>query len=332
MKTYLLPKDGNFYKTNLHCHTNISDGKNSPEQIKEIYKSLGYSAVCYTDHDVLISHTELCDDSFIALHGYEIAVKKDSKSHSGRILPVYHFNFIAKSQDNLVMPRYFAKNTVMPGNALEWVKKCGVYNEDDTIEEPVYDIEWINDYLLAVSNAGFLISYNHPEWSLQNSSDYLGLKHIHAIETMNSDCFLHGDCTTIHFEQMCRNGQDVIPIGADDNHTEDTIGKSWTMIKAPELSYSSLIDAYENGDCYASTGPQINELYYEDGKVFISTSPASRILLRGEGRPVMAAYNCEDASFAVFPEKMGRYFRLEVKDAQGNLACTRAYKFEELEK
>ena len=35
MRKYLLPEEGHFYKANLHCHSNISDGSLTPEQIKE---------------------------------------------------------------------------------------------------------------------------------------------------------------------------------------------------------------------------------------------------------------------------------------------------------
>jgi len=37
MKRYLLPEAGEFYKANLHCHTNVSDGKFSPEEVKAMY-------------------------------------------------------------------------------------------------------------------------------------------------------------------------------------------------------------------------------------------------------------------------------------------------------
>ena len=37
MRKYLLPKEGKFYKANLHCHTNLSDGDFTPEEIKEMY-------------------------------------------------------------------------------------------------------------------------------------------------------------------------------------------------------------------------------------------------------------------------------------------------------
>ena len=38
MKKYLLPEKGNFYKGNLHAHTNMSDGQQSPEDVKEFFK------------------------------------------------------------------------------------------------------------------------------------------------------------------------------------------------------------------------------------------------------------------------------------------------------
>ena len=41
MKKYLLPESGNFYKANLHCHTNVSDGKWTPEKVKEEYSKQG---------------------------------------------------------------------------------------------------------------------------------------------------------------------------------------------------------------------------------------------------------------------------------------------------
>ncbi len=329
MKKYLLPQNGKFYKTNLHCHTNISDGKLSPEEVKARYVSMGYSAVCYTDHEVLIGHKELCDDSFVALHGYEVAIKKDLDAHTGYFMPVYHFNFIAEDQEDLRIPKFFENNPSFPGAAKTWVEKC-VYDKNDVIETVRYDKEWLNGYLCAVRDAGFLITYNHPQWSLQNSSDYLGLEGLHAIETMNTGCRYHGDCSTVHFKEMLRSGMSVIPVGGDDNHSEKDMGYSWTMIKAPELTYSALIKAYKNGDCYASTGPEIKELYAEDGKLHISTSEASYILLVGQGRYIARSHNCSEAEFALDPKRIGEYFHIEVAAKDGTVAFTRAYRFDEI--
>ena len=41
MKKYLLPENVNWYRANMHCHSNISDGSLSPEELKEAYKNRG---------------------------------------------------------------------------------------------------------------------------------------------------------------------------------------------------------------------------------------------------------------------------------------------------
>ena len=41
MRKYLLPETGSFYKANLHCHTVISDGRRTPEEVKALYKGGG---------------------------------------------------------------------------------------------------------------------------------------------------------------------------------------------------------------------------------------------------------------------------------------------------
>ena len=49
VKKYLLPKDGNFYKANLHSHTTVSDGRFTPAEAKKIYLEKGYSIVAFSD-------------------------------------------------------------------------------------------------------------------------------------------------------------------------------------------------------------------------------------------------------------------------------------------
>ena len=325
MRIELIPESGKFYKANLHCHTNISDGNQSPEEVKELFKSMGYSAVCYTDHEVLIGHKDLCDDEFIALHGYEAAIKQDLSKHTGRFMPVYHFNMIAEDQDNLIMPRCFVNNPSMSGNAREWFDNCARYNENDIIDTTEYSIEWLNEYLPAVRDAGFLITYNHPQWSLQSCNDYLGLKGLHAIEVINGACIGVNDCTSIHFEQLLRDGTDILPVGGDDNHAASHCGSAWTMIKAEELSYDALIKGYKAGNCYASNGPEINELYIEDGKIVVKSSHARYIVLCSEGRHAECRANTSEAIFDYRPEFYGKFFRIEIRYENGKYAYSRSY-------
>ena len=334
----LIPEAGQFYKANLHAHTNISDGKRSPEEVKEFYKSQGYSAVCFTDHEVLIPHKDLCDEDFIALHGYEIAIKKDEKGHTAYHMPVYHLNVIAKSQDTVLMPHYYRDNPSCAGNARKWINEHGVWDNNDIIDHTEYNIEWINKHLEIISRAGFLVTYNHPQFNLHNVNDFAGLKHIHAFEVINGGCICLNDNTGIHYEQFLRAGGRAVAIGGDDNHNPQTSLVAWTMIKAPELSYDALIAAYERGDCYASDGPEIHSLVLRDCKICIKTSPAAAIMLLSQGRFTQWKLSSEngelvtEAEFDYDPGKCGKYFRLEVRDEKGYRAFTRGYYIEDIQK
>lgn len=330
----LIPEKGKFYKVNMHSHTNISDGRLSPEEVKELYKSNGYSAVCYTDHEVLIGHKDLCDDEFIALHGYEVAIKKNLHEKTALFMPVYHFNFIAKDQENLTMPCFFVENPSFPGNAREWADKYAKY--DEVMDTYYYDVEWINSYLKKIKDGGFLVNYNHPEWSLHNMEDYIDLENVHSIEVINGGCRMLNDNTAMHYQQFLRRGKRMVPTGGDDNHGALECGYGWTMIKAEELSYDALIDGYEKGNCYVSEGPEIYSLILEDDKVKIRTSPASRITLFSEGRYMRVVHSetetYTEAAFDYNAKAMGKYFRIEVRDERGKRAFTNAYYIEDIEK
>ena len=78
---YLLPEKGNFYKANLHCHTVVSDGALTPEQVKEAYQKEGYSIVAFTDHRQYCKHEELNDDRFLSIAAFEADINPVSYTH-----------------------------------------------------------------------------------------------------------------------------------------------------------------------------------------------------------------------------------------------------------
>ena len=69
----LLKKNGPFFKANLHCHTTLSDGHMTAQQVKDWYKSHGYSIVAFTDHSQFRAYPELQDEDFVAVAGVEAA-------------------------------------------------------------------------------------------------------------------------------------------------------------------------------------------------------------------------------------------------------------------
>ena len=74
MRQYLLPEKGKFYKANLHMHTTVSDGANTPQEVKEAYQKEGYSIVAFSDHEVMVPHNELTDCNFLALTAFEKSI------------------------------------------------------------------------------------------------------------------------------------------------------------------------------------------------------------------------------------------------------------------
>ena len=42
--------EGRFFRGNLHCHSNLSDGRWSPEDVIGAYRDAGYDFLCLSDH------------------------------------------------------------------------------------------------------------------------------------------------------------------------------------------------------------------------------------------------------------------------------------------
>ena len=102
MKKILLDKNKNFYKGNMHCHSNLSDGHFTPEELKKLYKEKGYSFLAITDHEHFNNNSHLDDGEFITLTSAEFAIKQFPTQSTLRNfnMKVCHLNFYAKEQNN----------------------------------------------------------------------------------------------------------------------------------------------------------------------------------------------------------------------------------------
>ena len=83
-RKYLITPKGNFYKAAMHTHSTVSDGRCTPAEVKEIYKSMGYSVVAFTDHSLLVCHNDLTDSDFLAINGYEFDVTQPMPGFKSR--------------------------------------------------------------------------------------------------------------------------------------------------------------------------------------------------------------------------------------------------------
>lgn len=331
MKKYILSENGNFYKANLHCHTTCSDGKLTPEEIKKIYKEKGYSIVAYSDHNFLIDHSDLTDNEFLALTAVEIDINKKSDRPSA-FEPCYHINFFAPDPHMDTIPCFNPNHIRFNKSLIESQKYYGTHDYER-------DYNKVNELISEFAKLGFITMLNHPTWSLQSIEDYKDLDNIFAVEMYNHGCYVEGyeEINAHVFDRLLKMGKKVFCTATDDNHNGNWNGADenspfwdsfggWVVIKADKLDYTTIFESLKAGNFYASTGPQIKELYIEDNALHVKTSPAARITLTTEARKSLAAYpekNAEAICDAVFPLDRiyeGAYLRINVDDGHGHFA------------
>lgn len=328
MKKYLLPESGKFYKANLHCHSTFSDGHKTPEEIKQMYMEKGYSIVAYTDHNLMIPHTELKSDEFLPLTSFEIDM---SEPKDGRALrKTCHICVIAPTETGTCQVGYHrtrhTSEKQAPFRSLVEVDE----SRPDFVRE--FSHERINQFTKEAQEMGYFVTYNHPTWSNENYEDYIGYKNLDAMEICNFASIVEGyeDYNPRVYDDLLRSGQRIYCVATDDNHNkyEDSFG-GFTCIKADKLDYPSVFKALKDGNFYASQGPEIYDLWLdEDNTVHIKCSPVDRITFNTGIRSAGIAKAEEgktitEASFKVEPDQ--RYFRLTVIDERGYPANTNAY-------
>ncbi len=328
MKKYLLTSEKNFYKANLHCHSTNSDGRFTPEHLKKIYTENGYNIIAFTDHEHLIEHSDLNDKNFLALTACEVAVKEFASLSTLKALDmkVAHFNFYAKDAKNIDTPCY---NSVYDHYVNDEIKdsivhSCGEYQRS-------YTKEGINDMISKANNAGFLVTYNHPRWSLENACDYLKYDNLWAVEIYNNSTAISGlyEYDINAYDDFLRNGQKMACTACDDNHNgkDDSFG-GFVMINSSELTYPSIIDAMEKHNLYACAGkgaPQITELYIEANKAHLTCKNAlySAISTKGRRSERVDINGDGEAIFDVY-ENDG-YVRFDAVAPDGSHSNTCAY-------
>ena len=334
MKVFLLPEKP-CYKANLHCHSTISDGKFTPAELKELYREKGYQILAYTDHEVLVLHKELNDPDFLTIPGYEVQVYGDMELPKS-LRRVCHMNFYPKDPENNVMP-FSNTEDIMRLDVKPDLTEA-VY-EGDGNQRKEYSVKGLNTLIEKARAKDFIVSYNHPTWSKESSDIYKNLKGIFAMEIYNNDAQLSGhDCYCPYvYEEMLRSGQRIGCIATDDTHRREDLFGGFTYIYADSLSHSAVINALEKGDYYASRGPVIRKLRYENGVFHIECSAVKEIIVSNQGRrnPAISIQRSEkcDITTAEFPVcELDRFVRFTITDAEGKTANTRAYWRDEFEK
>ena len=335
---YLIHPEQKQYKANLHAHTVISDGKKTPEELKEMYKSHGYSILSITDHETPRKHTDLTDEEFIAITGYETYIRRTEDCRYDVYGPEIHMNLFARDPDNEAIvcynPKYCKYITQEEKDALV---KVG------SQETRQYTVEYINRYIATARENGYIVAYNHPWWSMEPEADVLAYEGFFSMEMCNYGSYQLSrlEYNGALYDKMLCAGKRIACHSADDNHNgrplndplQDSFG-GFAMIMPTEFTYGAIIDAMEKGNMYSSMGPTFKEVSMEGNKIHIACSDVERItVFTGSKAPKrIAAKPGETINTADFEiDDRAKYVRVSIMDGRGNFADTRGFFRDELE-
>lgn len=319
-------------------HSTVSDGKLTPEEIKRVYTEKGYSIVAFTDHEILLPHNELTDENFLAITATELAFNLYHVDGGYPYIKTYHLNFFSKDANKSVISIWD------PDLVFDCVKPKISEEQKKHVYKREYGAEKVNEAIAIAKKDGFLVSYNHPVWSLQDYSDYGGLKGLWGVECYNNVSERVGMPDDDRpFNDLLVQGENVFPLATDDAHTLGDCFGGFIMVRAGKLEYSAIMTALEKGDFYASTAPAFYEISVENGIVHIECSPVRSIYWSTECRvagnvcmneePITSA-DIDIRSYLEHNKASSPwrkpFIRFRLIDAQGKIAYSRAYGLDEL--
>jgi len=330
---YLISPNKKQYKANLHCHSILSDGRKTPEELKEMYKANGYAILAITDHERPVEHQHLTDEDFIMLTGYECYIRPDPEGKYDIYNKEIHLNLFAREPKNIsyvCFNEHYAKYLRRDG-ALGGLVRVGSERPRE------YSVEYINDYIRTAKEYGYIVGYNHPYWSMEDEATILSYEGLFSFEICNYGSYLMNNidyCGALYDKMLCK-GKHIFCHAADDNHNVypeghpvfDSFG-AFTMIMPDSFTYDAVFSAMEKGEMYASMGPTFKEISIEGNKVHIECSEVSHIFMyMGSKKPrflhAMPGESLTGADFEI--DENAKYIRISVKDKNGCWADTRGF-------
>lgn len=328
---YLISPEKKQYKANLHCHSTLSDGKRTPEELKKMYKDKGYSILSITDHEYPKTHHELNDDNFLTITGYEAYIRTNADCRSNKYDKETHLNLFARDPENKTLicfnPKYCKYLTDEEKAKLE---KAGSRKTRE------HSVEYINDFIKTARENGYIVSYNHAVWNMDEEANVLKYEGYFSMEMCNYSSYLRNpEYNACLYDKMLRCGKRVFCHSADDNHNSfpddslmcDSFG-GFAMIVPDEFTYDSVFSAIEKGDMYSSMGPVFKEVSINGNVVHVECSDVEKIIVfTGSKSPKVkyADIGGTVCSADIEIDDICKYFRVSIVDKYRRFADTRGF-------
>ena len=291
---------GNFFKGNLHGHSNESDGKLTPEDVCNAYIEKGYDFISITDH-------------FLKMFNYPITSPE---------LKIKNFT---------VIPGAELHTSKMENGELWHLLALGLNDKFKPPDQPNFLIntksENIENLSSRLFDSGAFVSLTHPEWNGMTLKDTLKINKAHAIEIYNHSCAIECDrgSGVAVLDQILNYGKELNIIATDDSHfhIDDAFG-GWVMVKSEINSEEEILEALKNGHYYSSQGPDFKNIKVQKGRLEVLCSPVEKIIVSGYGSASIYK-NKTSMKSAVFnlgllPQE--KWLRITIIDSKGKKAWT----------
>ena len=242
-----------FYKGNIHTHTNKSDGDENPIKVTEWYKAHGYDFLVLTDHN----HRTILD------YGNTTETPVTPLMIPGEEVT------LSFQKDDVAVPIH--------------INGIGIERVIEPIQAETV-VSTIQANVNSIKEAGGIASINHPnyKWAF-TTSELIQVDGATAIEVFNGHAGSngYGGKTKSSSEQIwdaiLSAGKLIYGVATDDSHHYHDFtprmanpGSGWICVQAESLSESSIMDSIKNGNFYASTGVYLDELVSSNNTINIS--------------------------------------------------------------
>ena len=186
-----------------------------------------------------------------------------------------------------------------------------------------------NELIAEVREHGGEVIVGHPYWCGHTVGHMLALENVIGLEVYNATCAKKGKAdSSMFWDYLLSAGRMLPAIAVDDVHRGPDIFRGWTMIRAASSRMEDVMDALRRGSYYATCGPQLHDIAWEDGKVSVSCSPVSAIHFMCPGPLGTSVYAAQpdgltEASYS--PPDAADYVRIQVEDARGRRAWSNPF-------
>ena len=291
-------EEGRFFRGNLHCHSDRSDGLRSPEEVVAAYRGAGYDFLCLSDHFEeeygwrVTDTRSLRDDDFTTIVGAELS------------------------------------SAPWDERDCYWVTAAGL--------PPDFGAPPLDDHAEAIRRAadvGALVVMLHP--GLNNlplaAADGLStFDAIHAVEIYNHNQAMAALPDRAHgaymLDGLLEKGHSLLVNAGDDAHFGHPLDRfgGWVEVHCDRLDPDALLDSMKAGRYYSTQGPALREMLVDGARLRVASSEAYAITLTGGGDRWQSGQEhtgapITEAEFDLAPFR-GSYCRVTVVDAAGRRA------------